>query len=166
LAKPLEVLAGELLQQSGLQLALAESCTGGLISHLITNVAGSSSYYLGGVTSYANQAKVSLLGVKPGTLEKFGAVSEKTALEMAHGIRIAMAADIGISVTGIAGPSGGTAEKPVGTVWIGLSSPQVEYARHFLWSGSRLAIKKQSAQAALGILVQYLQKGMVDHHGE
>jgi nicotinamide-nucleotide amidase len=159
LAKPLlQVLVGELLLQRGLQLAVAESCTGGLISHLITNVAGSSTYYLGGVTSYANKAKVRLLEVNPGTLEKFGAVSAETAREMARGIRLALAADIGISVTGIAGPTGGTAEKPVGTVWIGLSTPDEEYARHYLWSGTRLAIKTQSAQAALNLLVEYLQK--------
>jgi PncC family amidohydrolase len=149
---------GELLLQRGLQLAVAESCTGGLISHLITNVAGSSAYYLGGVTSYANDAKVRLLGVNLGTLEKHGAVSAVTAREMARGIRLALAADVGISVTGIAGPSGGSADKPVGTVWIGLSTPDEEYARHYFWRGTRLAIKKQSAQAALNLLVEHLQK--------
>ena len=158
MAKPLEVLVGELLTLRGLRLALAESCTGGLVGHLITNVAGSSTYYLGGVTAYANEAKVRLLGVNPGTLEKFGAVSAETALEMARGIRLALAADIGVSVTGIAGPTGGTADKPVGTVWIGISTPHDEYARHFLWSGNRLAIKKQSAQAALKLLAEELRK--------
>jgi PncC family amidohydrolase len=158
LGKPLEVLVGELLRRRGLRLAAAESCTGGLIGHLLTNVAGSSTYYMGSVTAYAYEAKVRLLGVSWDTLEKFGAVSSETALEMARGIRIALAADIGISVTGIAGPAGGTAAKPVGTVWIGISTPNEEFARHFLWSGSRLAIKKQSAQAALNLLVGYLQK--------
>jgi PncC family amidohydrolase len=158
LAKPLEVLVGELLTKRGLRLAVAESCTGGLIGHLLTNVPGSSTYYLGGVTSYANEAKVRLLGVNPGILVKFGAVSAETALEMARGIRITLEADIGISVTGIAGPTGGTAEKPVGTVWIGVSTAKEEYARHFLWLGNRLAIKKQSAKAALDLLVEYLQK--------
>jgi PncC family amidohydrolase len=158
LVKPLEVLVGELLRRRGLRLAMAESCTGGLIGHLLTNVAGSSTYYMGSVTAYAYEAKVRLLGVSWDTLEKFGAVSSETALEMARGIRIALAADIGVSVTGIAGPTGGTPEKPVGTVWIGISTPNEEYARHFLWSGSRLAIKKQSAQAALNILVEHLQK--------
>ena len=154
----LEVLVGELLRQRGLRLAVAESCTGGLIGHLLTNVAGSSTYYMGSVTAYAYEAKVRLLGVSWDTLEKFGAVSAETALEMARGIRVALAADIGISVTGIAGPSGGTAEKPVGTVWIGISTLNEEYARHFLWSGNRLAIKKKSAQAALDLLVEHLQK--------
>ena len=158
MGKSLEVVVGELLRQSGLHLAVAESCTGGLISHLLTNVAGSSTYYLGSVTAYANEAKIRLLGVSQDTLAKHGAVSAETALEMGRGIRHALASDIGVSVTGIAGPTGGTAEKPLGTVWIGISTPNEEYARHFLWSGSRLAIKKQSAQAALKLLAEHLQK--------
>jgi nicotinamide-nucleotide amidase len=158
LAKTLEVLVGELLRRRGLRLSVAESCTGGLIGHLLTNVAGSSTYYMGSVTAYAYEAKVRLLGVSWDTLEKYGAVSAETALEMAQGIRLALVADIGISVTGIAGPTGGTPDKPVGTVWIGISTPNEEYARHFLWFGSRLAIKKQSANAALNLLAEHLQK--------
>ncbi len=156
--KPLEVTVGELLLQRGQWLAAAESCTGGLISHLITNVPGSSGYYLGGVTAYSNEVKMRLLGVSSDTLEQHGAVSEATVLEMARGIRTALGADIGVSVSGIAGPTGGTPDKPVGTVWIGLSSATAELARHFLWSGDRLAVKQQSAQAALEMLVHYLQK--------
>lgn len=159
LEKPsLEVQVGELLRKRGLRLAAAESCTGGLIGHLLTNVAGSSTYYMGSVTAYAYEAKVRLLGVSWDSLEKYGAVSSEIAIEMAHGIRIALAADIGISVTGIAGPGGGMPGKPVGTTWIGLSSPKDEYARHFLWAGDRLAVKEQSAQAALNLLVEFLQK--------
>ena len=157
----LEVLVGELLRKRGLHLAVAESCTGGLIGHLLTNVAGSSTYYMGSVTAYAYEAKVRLLGVSWDTLEKYGAVSAEIAMEMAHGIRLALAADIGISVTGIAGPGGGMPEKPVGTTWIGLSSPRDEYARHFLWPGNRLAVKEQSAQAALNLLAEDLQKDQV-----
>jgi nicotinamide-nucleotide amidase len=159
LDKPLEVLVGELLLQHKLWLATAESCTGGLISHLITNVAGSSAYYLGGVTAYANEAKVRLLGVNPETLERFGAVSEQTVLEMARGIRYTLGADIGLSVSGIAGPAGGTPEKPVGTVWIGLSAASEKIARHYLWAGDRLLIKEQAAQAALQLLLEHLQTG-------
>lgn len=158
--KPLEVLVGELLTKRGLKLVTAESCTGGLIGHLITNVAGSSTYYLGGVTAYANEAKARLLGVRWETIEKYGAVSSETVIEMARGIRTALEADIGISVSGIAGPGGGSPEKPVGTVWIGLSSQREEYSRHYLWSGDRLAIKQQSAQASLSLLVEYLQRGL------
>jgi PncC family amidohydrolase len=157
LGKPLEVLVGELLLQRGLWLAVAESCTGGLIGHLLTNVPGSSAYYMGSVTAYANEAKARLLGVSWDTLEKYGAVSAETVVEMARGIRLALTADIGISVSGIAGPTGGTPDKPVGTVWIGLSTPKEEYARRYLWSGDRQAIKKQSAQAALQLLVEHLQ---------
>ena len=98
-----------------------------------------------------------LLGVSRDTLEQHGAVSEETVLEMARGIRKAMGADIGVSVSGIAGPTGGTSDKPVGTVWIGLSSAKEEFARHFLWSGDRLAVKEQSAQAALEMLVEHLR---------
>jgi PncC family amidohydrolase len=158
LGKPLEVLVGELLLQRGLWLAVAESCTGGLIGHLLTNVPGSSAYYMGSVTAYANEAKARLLGVSWDALEKYGAVSAETVVEMARGIRLALTSDIGISVSGIAGPTGGTPDKPVGTIWIGLSTPKEEYARHYLWSGDRLAIKKQSAQAALQLLVEHLQK--------
>jgi PncC family amidohydrolase len=155
---PLEVYAGELLRRKGLRLAAAESCTGGLIGHLITNVPGSSTYYVGSVTAYAYEAKVRMLGVSWQTLETYGAVSEETVIEMARGVRLALAADIGVSVSGIAGPDGGTPDKPVGTVWIGLSSAEDEYARHYLWSGDRLAVKEQSAQQALKLLVEYLEK--------
>jgi nicotinamide-nucleotide amidase len=158
LGKPLEVLVGELLRKRGLRLAAAESCTGGLIGHLLTNVAGSSTYYMGSITAYANEAKVRLLAVSQETLEKYGAVSSETVIEMARGVRIALGADIAISVSGIAGPGGGTPEKPVGTVWIGLSSTKEEYSRHYLWSGDRLAVKEQTAQAALYLLLEYLKK--------
>jgi len=161
LDKPLEVLVGELLIQHGLQLAVAESCTGGLISHRITNVSGSSRYYLGGVTSYANEAKETLLGVSQEMLEKHGAVSAETVLQMARGIRLALSADIGISTSGIAGPTGGTAEKPVGTTWIGFSSSAGEEARHFVFQGDRLSIKEQAAQATLQLLVDHLQVAYV-----
>ena len=153
----MEKQAGVLLEQQGLKLAVAESCTGGLISHLITNVAGASNYYLGGVTSYANQVKVGVLGVSPSTIEQHGAVSAETVLEMARGVRKVLGADVGVAVSGIAGPSGGTPQKPVGTVWVGLSSAKDEFARHFLWQGDRLAIKKQSAQAAFSLLIEFLQ---------
>jgi len=158
LNKPLEILVGELLRQRGLRLAVAESCTGGLIGHLVTNVAGSSTYYVGSVTAYAYEAKVRLLGISWGTLERYGAVSAETVIEMARGVRIALAADIGLSVSGIAGPGGGMPEKPVGTVWIGISSPEEEYARHNLFAGDRLSIKEQSAQAALSLLAEHLRK--------
>ncbi|UCH60440.1 MAG: CinA family protein [Anaerolineales bacterium] len=154
--KPLEVLVGELLYSRGLHLAVAESCTGGLIGHQLTNVPGSSNYYMGSITAYANEAKVHLLGVRRETLEKNGAVSQETALEMARGVRKAFAADIGVSITGIAGPGGGSLEKPVGLTWIGLSAGDFEKTWRFVWPGNRLAVKLQAAQAVLQLLVDYL----------
>jgi len=154
--KPLEILAGELLRQRGLRLSVAESCTGGLVGHMLTNVAGSSTYYLGSVTAYAYEAKVRLLNVRWETLERYGAVSQETVIEMARGVRTALAADIGLAVSGIAGPGGGTPEKPVGLTWIGLSSPWEEFARQFVWHGDRIENKEKSAQATLQILVEYL----------
>jgi PncC family amidohydrolase len=161
--EPLENQVGQLLRQRGLKLAVAESCTGGLISHRLTNVPGSSEYYLGGVTAYAYEVKERLLGVRHETLVTCGAVSRETALEMAQGIRRVLAADfppektIGLSITGIAGPGGGLPGKPVGLVWIGLSAPDGDWAWHFLWNGSRLENKERSAQAALRILRDYLR---------
>ncbi len=159
--KPLEALVGEWLVQRGLTLAVAESCTGGLVSHLITNVSGSSRYYLGGVTTYANEAKMKLLGVSQETLDVHGAVSAETVLQMARGVRLALSADIGISTSGIAGPTGGTADKPVGTTWIGFSALDGEEARHFLFDGDRLSVKEQAAHEALKLLVEHLTHAAV-----
>ena len=154
--EPLEVVAGKLLRQQGLRLAVAESCTGGLVGHLITNVPGSSTYYMGSVTAYAYEAKVRLLGVRWETLEKYGAVSKETVLEMACGVRRALAADIGAAVSGIAGPGGGTPDKPVGLAWVGLSAAGVDEAWRFNWEGDRMYVKEQSAHAVLQRLVDYL----------
>lgn len=154
---PLEEQIGALLMARGWHLAVAESCTGGLIGHRITDIPGSSAYYLGSITAYAYEAKVRLLGVSWQTLNQHGAVSRETVLAMAHGIRSALNAEVGLSVSGIAGPGGGTPEKPVGTVWIGLTAPDFEQAYHLLWDSGRLANKQHSAQQALEILHAYLQ---------
>ena len=161
--KSLEAEIGNLLRKKGLKLVLAESCTGGLLSHLITSVAGSSEYFLGSLVSYSYEAKEEWLGVKRATLQGYGAVSRETVLEMARGARQALKKHfpiqsiIGLSVSGVAGPGGGTPEKPVGTVWIGLSAADQEFARHFLWEGDREENKNQSAQAALITLLDFLQ---------
>ena len=128
-----------------------------MVGHRITNIPGSSQYYLGSVTAYAYEAKVRLLGVRWATLEKFGAVSSETVLEMANGVRMALNAEVGMSVSGIAGPDGGTPEKPVGLVWIGLSALDYEKAWQFVWDGDRLKNKELSAEATLKILVDYLE---------
>jgi nicotinamide-nucleotide amidase len=148
----LEERVGQVLLERRQTLALAESCTGGLISHRITRIAGSSAYYLGGATSYANEIKIKLLGVRPATLEKHGAVSQETALEMSGGIRDRTGADFGLSVTGIAGPSGGTPEKPVGTVWISIAQAKDHEARLFQFHGDRERIILATSQAALNWL--------------
>jgi len=155
--EPLEARIGRLLRDKNLRLATAESCTGGLIGDRVTNVPGSSDYFLGGVIAYANQVKMGQLGVNQETLERHGAVSEATVCEMAQGVRAALSAEVGLSVSGIAGPGGGSADKPVGLTWIGLSAPGVEWARRFVFQGDRLAVKRQAAQAALELLLEYLQ---------
>jgi PncC family amidohydrolase len=164
IAQPLEVQVGDYLRQRGLKLVVAESCTGGLVGHRLTNVAGSSEYYLGSITAYANEAKQGLLGVQAQTLTRYGAVSEQTALEMAQGVRKVLSGNfpiselVGLSVTGIAGPGGGTAEKPVGLVWIGLSAPGMERAWKYIWLGDRVENKALSAQQCLQLLLDYLQE--------
>lgn len=154
--KKLEEQIGNLLRERGWRLAVAESCTGGLIGHRITNIPGSSTYYMGSITAYAYEAKVRLLDVSWDTLEEHGAVSEATVREMAEGVRQALAADVGLSVSGIAGPSGGTPDKPVGYTCFGLSTPYKTYTKEHAAQGNRLANKEESAQFALQLLYDYL----------
>jgi len=144
------------LKQRGLTLSLAESCTGGLIAHRITNVSGSSNYFLGGVVAYSNEAKERILGVPREILVQYGAVSEETARAMAEGARRLFASDLALAVTGVAGPTGGTPEKPVGLAYIALSAEASERCQRFVWEGDRLQNKAQSAEAALQLLISYL----------
>jgi PncC family amidohydrolase len=153
----LEIEAGKLLRQKSLKLALAESCTGGLIGHRLTNVPGSSEYFLGGVVAYAYEAKANVLSVSWDTLNGFGAVSSETVHEMARGAKKILDADVAVSVSGIAGPGGGTAEKPVGTTWVGLAANDGEWSREFHFDGDREQNKASSADAALEMLLEYLQ---------
>ena len=155
----LEIRVGALLRQRGLTLGLAESCTGGLVGHRVTNVPGSSTYYLGSVTAYAYEAKVRLLGVTWETLEAHGAVSDETVLEMAAGVRKALGADVGASISGIAGPGGGMPEKPVGLVYFGLSIGEENLSKHRIFKGDRVAVKEQAAEFILGWLVEKLTAG-------
>ena len=147
--KTLEEVVGSLLLEKSWTLAVAESCTGGYISHRITRVPGSSAYLKSGSVVYSNEAKVKGLGVQPETIQKYGAVSRETAKEMAEGVREQAQATVGLSVTGIAGPSGGTEETPVGTVWIGISLPGGSKARHWQFHGNRERVIQGSSQAAL-----------------
>lgn len=155
--KNLEVEIGQILTEKGLTLALAESCTGGLLGHRITNVPGSSVYFIGGVVAYAYEAKVKLLGVSWDTLKQFGAVSSETVIEMASGIRHALSADIGLSVCCIAGPGGATPTKPVGTGWVGLSTESGNWSRHYLSGFDRIGNKEAIAESALSLLYEYLK---------
>ena len=157
MADSLEIQAGNLLRERGLKLALAESCTGGLVGDRITNISGSSEYFLGGVVAYAYEAKVALLGVSWDTLNSMGAVSQETVLEMARGARKALGSDVAVSISGIAGPGGATPDKPVGTTWIGLVAADGEWAKLFQFSGDRVGNKTFAAEAALQLLLDYLQ---------
>jgi PncC family amidohydrolase len=158
LESSLAALLGQLLRARGWKLATAESCTGGLIADKITDVPGCSEYFVGGFVTYAYEAKVASLGVSWDTLEKYGAVSREVVLEMARGARKALGADIAVSVSGIAGPGGGLPGKPVGTTWIGLVTPEGERAVVFYWTGNRRENKELSAQAAMKMVVEYLEK--------
>lgn len=149
----LEALIGDALKRRGWTVCTAESCTGGLIAHRLTNISGSSAYVLGGVVTYSNEAKMKLIGVPEATLSAHGAVSAATAQAMAEGVRALFNADIALSVTGIAGPGGGSPEKPVGLVYIGLAVRDREtQVNRYLWDGDRESNKARSADAALQML--------------
>ncbi len=153
----LEKGIGDILRDRRLTLSVAESCTGGLLSHRITNVPGSSDYFLGGVVAYSYDAKERILEVRHNTLYGFGAVSEEAAQEMARGARHLFDSDIALAVTGIAGPGGGTPEKPVGLVYIALSVKGKSWCEERQWHGDRTENKEQSALAALQMLLRYLK---------
>jgi nicotinamide-nucleotide amidase len=152
----METVVGQLLARQNMQLAVAESCTGGLIAQRLTSVPGSSAYFLGGVVSYANSMKTDFLGVSTSILEQQGAVSRETAEAMAIGIRDRSGADIGLAVTGVAGPEGGTDLKPVGTVYIGIATPAGHWVSKFKFEGDRLQIREMSAQTGLDLIRKYL----------
>ncbi|MBK8836836.1 MAG: CinA family protein [Anaerolineae bacterium] len=147
------------LGDRGWTIGTAESCTGGLIGDTLTDRAGSSAYFLGGIISYDDRVKRERLGVMTATLESAGAVSEETALEMARGARRALGVDVAVSATGIAGPGGGSVDKPVGLVWLAISAPGVERAERFVWPFDRTGNKRASADAALRLVLKALEPG-------
>jgi len=153
----LEKEIGDILRQKGLTLGVVESATGGLISHRITSIAGSSDYYLGSITAYSNEIKNKVVGVKQETLEKYGSVSPRTAEELAEGGRKVLGADICLADTGIAGPGGATPGKPVGLFYIGLSHGINTYSRKHVFGNDRKQNKQDAAEAALGMLKEYLE---------
>jgi PncC family amidohydrolase len=147
---------GDLASAQGMTIGTAESCTGGLVGHLITAVAGSSAYYLGGVVSYADSTKVGLIGVPAETIERHGAVSAQVAVAMAEGVRERIGCDIAVAVTGVAGPDGGTAAKPVGLTYVATAQAGGQQVQRHQWAGDRAANKRHSAAAALQMLVDEL----------
>lgn len=152
--KAAEQLLGEALLARGLTISTAESCTGGLVLHRLTNVPGSSAWVIGGVVAYDNRIKQSLLQVREATLLAHGAVSEETAREMARGARQLLGTDLAVSITGIAGPGGGTADKPVGLTWMALAGPDdLLLSERRVHQGGRLDIKRASAEAALALVL-------------
>jgi len=155
---PIEAQVGRALKERHWTLAVAESCTGGLVGHKITEVPGSSDYFMGGIIAYAYEAKEKFLGVDPKTLETYGAVSEETAVQMADGVRKAFDVDIGIGVTGIAGPASDLSEKPVGLTWIAVSTDKGTLAQSHHWKGDRSSNKLQSAQAALKFVLRIIRE--------
>jgi nicotinamide-nucleotide amidase len=161
--RPLEQVIGELLRERSLTIAVAESCSGGLLASLITDVPGSSDYFDRGVVCYSNTAKTELIGVPESLIASHGAVSEPVAQAMADGIRERARASVGIGITGIAGPGGGTPEKPVGTVAIAVSTPDAQRVRTFQFVGPRDMVKFQSTQAAMNMLRLLLDNGQALH---
>jgi nicotinamide-nucleotide amidase len=152
----LSVVVGDLLRERGLTLALAESCTGGLLGKRITDVSGASAYFTTGFVTYANESKTRWLQVNEATLASHGAVSEEVAREMAAGARAAANSDVALSITGIAGPTGGSEAKPVGLVWTALATVSEVKTRSFIMPGNREEIRERAAQMALALLYDHL----------
>ena len=153
----LEKKIGKILQERSLTLGLAESCTGGLVASRITDVPGSSAYFMAGLVTYSNKAKTKFLSVPDKLIARHGAVSNIVAERMAKGVRAAAGVDVGLSITGIAGPAGGSPEKAVGTVFIALATRKEVFVRKFLFSGNRREVRKRSSEEALTILLDYLE---------
>ena len=152
----IEKLIGKELRKHGWRLAVAESCTGGLIGNRVTDLPGSSEYFLGGVIVYSNKSKVDLLEVLPETIEKHGSVSDQTVCEMAKGVKKRFTSSLGLAVTGIAGPDGGSREKPVGTVHIGLATDNKTFSERYHFIGLRGQVKQHSSTMALDWIRRYL----------
>jgi len=153
-----ESVCGALLSARGLSLCVAESCTGGRLAHRITSVPGSSGYFAGGVVAYSNEVKTALLGVSRGLIGRHGAVSAEVAAAMALGAARLMGADVALSTTGVAGPSGGTPKKPVGLVYIALAGRGRVVVRRRMFAGSRREVREAAAEAALGLLGKSLKR--------
>jgi PncC family amidohydrolase len=153
----LETKIGKILQERSLTLGLAESCTGGLVASRITDVPGSSAYFMAGLVTYSNEAKTKFLSVPDKIITRHGAVSNIVAERMAKGVRAAAGVDIGLSITGIAGPDGGSPGKPVGTVFIALATKKQAFVKKCLFRGNRREVRRHSSEEALTMLLDYLE---------
>ncbi len=151
----IEKKISQILIQKKLTLAIAESCTGGLLTHRLTNIPGSSDFLKVGIIAYSNQTKIKLLKISPKVIEKYGSVSNPVAIAMAQGVQKIHQTDFGISITGIAGPNGGSSAKPVGLTYIALSAKTKTICQKFIFKGNRLQIKSQAAIKALQLLLNY-----------
>ena len=147
---------GAACRERGIRLGTAESCTGGFVAHVITEVPGSSDYFLGAVVTYANDVKVALVDVPPSVLEAHGAVSAQVARAMADGVRRRLGVDVAVAVTGVAGPDGGAAAKPVGLTYVAVADADGDDVRRFIWDSDRTGNKRLSAAAALELVVERL----------
>ena len=154
MADSIEARIGEIMRAQAWTLAVAESCTGGLVGHRLTEIAGASDYFLGGVISYSDRIKIELLGVAKSTIVRDGAVSEDTARQMALGARARFGSSFGLAITGIAGPGGGSPAKPVGLTWIAVATPAGEQVERHHFDGDRSEIKQQAAERALQMLME------------
>jgi len=154
--KTMEAVVGELLREQEMTLSVAESCTGGLIGHRLTSISGSSLYFERGLIVYSNRSKIEILGVRQQTIDSYGAVSDQTVREMVAGVKKTAKTDMGLAVTGIAGPLGGTEDKPVGTVFIGLSVHGKVFSGHYRFSGDRDKVKLNATEMALDWVRRYL----------
>ena len=155
--KKILIKVSNFLKEKKISIAVAESCTGGLIAHTLTNISGSSDYFDRGIVSYSNESKIELLGVSENILKKYGAVSEQVVKQMAEGIRKKSKVDIGLATTGIAGPTGGTKEKPIGLVFISISNKEKTIVKKYQFSGDRLKNKESACNAALKILMDFIK---------
>lgn len=156
MARGIENTIGKLLSSKKKTLAIAESCSGGGLSNILTNIPGSSTYFLGAVVAYSNQAKMNVLNIPEKIIQEDGAVSKNCAVSMAQNVRSLLHSDIGLSVTGVAGPSGGSMQKPVGTVFIAISNGGKSVCKMFKFEGDRLDIKQKSIQAALKMVKEFI----------
>ena len=153
----IEARLGQRLAEKKFTVAAAESCTGGLVTSRLTDVAGSSAYVMGSIVSYSNDVKEKLVGVQHATLVAHGAVSKETAQEMAEGVRLAIGTDVGLATTGIAGPGGGTAEKPVGLVYTAVTTPEGTQVRENHFQGTRTEVKRQASETVLTMALEALE---------